>query len=136
MINAEKTQLLAKTALYEKNEGREALSLQRLFADRNQFFAFFRYVPFGFSLYLLVLFLVVAGNRYAQEDGLYLFQRGPAAIAVIILCGIVFTAVYALICYTASRRKFRNIRSSMRTYNLDIRRIEEIEIQEAEDSEI
>lgn len=136
MINAEKTQLLAEAVLYEKNRGREALNLQETFGGRNKISAFLRNVPFGIVLYLLVFFLVDMGNHYLNDDGLYFFQRGPLAVALSIICGVIFIFLYSFICYRVSFERFSNIRSSMRKYNLNLRRIDEIEAYEEEDADI
>ena len=135
MINAEKTQLMAKAVLYENNEGRETLRLRSIFKNKSAAAPFLKFIPAGAGAALLILFLIIIGEHYISEDGLYLFERGPAAIIFMAAGVILFTVLYEFINYRSARRTYENVRSSMREYDLDRNRIEELEMIDMEDAE-
>lgn len=135
MINAEKTQLMAKAVLYEKNEGRETLRLRNIFKSESAAASFFRFVPLGLGVALLIMFLIIIGEHIINEEGLYLFERGPAEIAVMAAGVIFFAVLYAFINYRSARRTYENVRSSMREYDLGQNRIEELEMLDMEDAD-
>lgn len=125
MIKAEKVKLMAQTVLYEKGQKGENITLRSYCEkDAGRFKAYSIFA--GVITYLLIAFVVflIAGADISVMEGkpfLIAF-----AIAAAVISGTVFTILYAGILRKVVASRYRNVRSSMVSYDLRRRKLRQM----------
>lgn len=125
MINAEKVKLMTQTALYEEGRKGENITLRSYCEkDARRFKA--HSIAAGVITFLLIAFVVflIAGADISAMEG------KPFLIAFIIVAavilGTVFTILYAGILRKVVTSRYRNVRSSMVSYDLRRRKLRQM----------
>ena len=125
MINNKKVELMTKIALYEHDEGKQTIRLNKYFKQDYASTNMLRSAPLGFVCALLIAALLFIAN----ENWLTILMEevgGVVAIAIIIFAVIVFIALYCFFSQYMFNHKYENFRGNLRTYGLFLRRLEKI----------
>ena len=117
MINQKKTELMAKTAVYEQGEGYDALRF-RSHCENRKIRSALSLIALGAIIYLLILFVIYI----AAGEGVIDFAGAPgrsiACVVAAVVVGVVFILIYTRIMSRLIRLKYRDLRSSMVRYDL------------------
>ena len=134
MINAQKTELMCKAALYEKTEGREPLRIRKRYNESFAGGTLSIVLPAAIA-YSLIVFLAAAGITGGEFD----LPQGLATGIILIVCfiflGVVFVVAYHRLSSGMIERRYENIRCSIRKYELYQERIEKISAAAAESAD-
>ncbi len=125
MINTDKVKLMAQTVLYEESRRGENITLRSYCEkDARRFKA--HSIIAGVLTYLLIAFVVflIAGADISAMEGKPFLIAFVIAAAVIL--GTVFTILYAGIVRKVVASRYRNVRSSMVSYDLQRRKLRQM----------
>ena len=136
MINAQKTKLMTRAVRYEKSKGSATLFLHRNFSHGIGIGPVIKNFAFGFAAFVLIALLVFVGYYFSDNSKSIVPESVPVIIVIAAVSGIALSLAYSFAVCRYSRKKYENVRSSMREYDLDIHAIEHLEQQEEEESEV
>ena len=125
MINTEKVKLMAQTVLYEESRKGENITLRSYCEEGARRFKAHSIVA-GVITYLLIAFVVflIAGADISAMEGKPFLIAFVAAAAVIL--GTAFTIIYSGILRKVVASRYRNVRSSMVSYDLCRRKLRQM----------
>lgn len=125
MINAEKVKLMAQTVLYEEGRRGENIALRSYCEKDARRFKAYSIIA-GVVTYLLialVVFLTAGADISVMEGKPFLIAF---VIAATVILGAVFTILYAGIVRKVVASRYRNVRSSMVSYDLRRRKLRQM----------
>ncbi len=125
MINNKKVELMTKIALYEHDEGKQTIRLNKYFKQDYASTNMLRSAPLGFVCALLIAALIF----FVKENWITSLMGkvgGVATIAIIIVAVVIFITLYCFFSQYMFNHKYENFRGNLRTYGLFLRRLEKI----------
>ena len=125
MINNKKVELMTKVALYEHNEGKQTIRLNKYFKQDYASTNMLRSAPLGFICALLIttLLFLVKENWFTS---LMKTVGGVMAIIIVVVAIALFIALYCFFSQYMFNHKYENFRGNLRTYGLYLKRLEKI----------
>ena len=121
---------MSRKALFENNEGREALKLKEYCEEMPVWKSMMHTTLAGFLLYLLILLLVLV----AEYDWFEQLADNIGIVWVVVILAItmaVFVAAYTLISDFIVRRKYVKVRSMLCRYRTSVMRLDRINREQA-----
>lgn len=134
MLNNKKVQIMSKIALYEHGEGKETLKLNKYLKDDYTSVKLLSSVPLGILTALLLTALVFCMDTDWPLK-LYSSIGGTLAVLIYVASFVVFVVLYCLFSAYMFKLKYDRHRGNLRRYGLDLRRLETIYSEEAQNEQ-
>ena len=134
MLNNKKVQIMSKIALYEHGEGKETLKLNKYLKDDYTSVKLLSSVPLGILTALLLTALMFCMDTDWPLK-LYSSIGGTLAVLIYVASFVVFVVLYCLFSAYMFKLKYDRHRGNLRRYGLDLRRLETIYSEEAQNEQ-
>lgn len=125
---------MSKVAIYEHGEGKTTLRLNKYYKNDYSSANFLSCVPLGIITGLLILALIfVADPDWVIKS--YEAIGGTASILMLLGCFVLFVVGYCFFAISVLNHKYDHFRGNLRTYSLNLRRLNKLYEEEKTASE-
>lgn len=125
---------MSKVALYEHGEGKTTLRLNKYYKTDYSSRNFLSSLPLGIITGILILSLIfVADTDFLLRA--YEKIGGTASVILLVLAFVVFVAAYCFYSLYMFNHKYDNYRGNLRSYSLNLRRLNRVYEEEAQAAE-
>ena len=124
---------MSKVALYEHGEGKTTLRLNKYYKTDFSSANFLSSVPLGILTAILIMALIfIADPDWVVKT--YEAIGGTASVLLLVACFVAFVVGYCFFALYMFHHKYDNYRGNLRTYSLNLRRLNRLYEEEQQQS--